>query len=211
VKREGAPTVDADAIVVERRLRGGLGDREVHVLRQHEGRVVIDGILLVSLREQEDARLPAQREAAPERDRRILPGRQPSFLRELQILLGVGARDERQRRVVEVGAVIGLPPHQAGDGGEIHGLSRVTQRQRGSDDVTMGEAFEIALHVKRLGANGVQVVQSVVPVSRALGRDNRASFPARTWREEQLALAEERRAGVDVVAGHDVRREPVTR
>src|SRR4029077_10783339 len=95
--------------------------------------VVVDGILVVSLREQEQAGLPAQRDVVRERDGRTLPGRQSNFLRELQVLLGVGARDERQRRVVEVGAVIGLPPHQAGDGGEIHGLSRATQQQRGSE------------------------------------------------------------------------------
>src|SRR5260221_3050898 len=74
----------------------------------------------------------------------------------------------------------------------------------------MGEAFEVALSVKRVRANLAQVVQGIVAVTRALGRDNRACFPARTWCKEQLALDIERRAGVQVVPGQVIPRIPVT-
>ena len=87
--RERSAAVDADAAILERRLRRVLNDRKVHEGREHERGVPVDGILLVVLGEREHAGLPFQRHIVGERDRCILRGREPNLLRELKVALGV--------------------------------------------------------------------------------------------------------------------------
>ena len=158
VKR-GAP-VDADAVVVERRLRRMLIDRKRQELRQHERRERVHGVLRVGLREEEQPGLPPQRDVRRQPARRVARRGDPELLRELAVVFGVGAADERQRRVVEVGEVVGLPPDVAGGGREVDRLAGAVDEQRRRDDVAVGEALEVARRAQRRRAQRRQVVQA---------------------------------------------------
>ena len=84
---------EAEAEVVELGQRRVLADRERQLLRNQAWREVVDRVLIVALREQEHARLPLQRGAVREPQRRIVRRRDAHFLRELEVLFRVVARD----------------------------------------------------------------------------------------------------------------------
>src|SRR5258708_8648755 len=86
-----------------------LADGEGNELRQYEAREIVDGVLIVVLGEEKQAGLPSQRRAVREFHRAGRRGRESHLFRELEVLLGVAARDERQRRVIPIGQVVGLP------------------------------------------------------------------------------------------------------
>src|SRR5258708_12498536 len=86
-----------------------LADGEGNELRQYEAREIVDGVLIVVLGEEKQAGLPSQRRAVREFHRAGRRGRESHLFRELEVLLGVAARDERQRRVIQIGQGVGLP------------------------------------------------------------------------------------------------------
>src|SRR6187549_2872367 len=101
-ERHRSLTVKSDADIVERRLRRRLADRKVDKRIDDERRERVHRVLIVVLREDEDAALPAQRGAVGQFDRRRRRRSQTDFLRELEALLAVITRGERKRRVVEI-------------------------------------------------------------------------------------------------------------
>src|SRR6185369_1443399 len=89
--RDRTGAVEADALVVERRKRVVLVQRDGQELRDQARRVRVDRVLIVVLREEEQARLPLQRRARPQLRRAGGARRDPDFLRELEVLLVVVA------------------------------------------------------------------------------------------------------------------------
>ena len=181
-----------------------------HGKRRHdERRVVVDGVLLVGLREEEHARLPAQLGRVRQSHRSGLRRRETDLLRELKILLRVVARQNRARRVVEVGHVLGLPIQESRGAREHHRAARAPRQDRRADHIPIGAALEVARGVERIAAKRPHVVERVVAVASPLAGEDHAPLPGAVRQPEQLRLSRERRAGIDVVAGDVVDREAI--
>ena len=77
-------------------------------------------------------------------------------------------RGERQRRVVEIGGVLGVPGDEPGRGFDREVLAGAAQVEGGVIDVAVGEALEVARHAVRREADRVEVAERVVAVAVAL-------------------------------------------
>ena len=95
-------------------------------------------------------RLPLQRRRVGQLHRAGRRGREPHFLRELHVLLGVAAGEQRRRRVVQVGEVVGLPADEAGRRRERELLPGVAREERRRVDVAIGVPLEVARRVERI-------------------------------------------------------------
>ncbi len=75
----------------------------------------------------------------------------------------------------------------------------------------MGESLDVARGMKRVGAYRGEIVQRVVAVARALAVEHRTRLPPRVRLPQDLPLAEQRGARVEVVARDIVLRKAVAR
>ena len=117
-----------------------LADRCAHERREHEGRVGVDGILRVILREHEHAGLPFHRHPVGEHNRSGFRRREARLFGELKVLFGIAAGDQRQRRVVEIGQVVRLPFHETSAA-----VNREAFAFRAND---LGKGVDIAIGVR---------------------------------------------------------------
>ena len=137
--------------------------------------------------------------------------RDADFLRELEVLLGVAARQQRQRRVVEIGQVVGLPVDEAGRRRERQALSFVPGEERRRVDVAIGVPLEVARRRDTgCARSAARSLKRVVAVARALAGVDEARFPVRPpASSSSCALPKVASREVEVVAGDVVGREAV--
>ena len=135
-----------------------LADRRAYERRQHEGRIGIDRILRVILREHEHAGLPLHRHPIGEHDRRGFGRRDARLFGELKILFGISAGDQRQRRVIEIGQVVGLPLQKSGRRREV-------DRGPGVGDLNRRRGKIVAIEAK----DSSTVLNAEVPLAEMFG------------------------------------------
>ncbi len=197
--------------IVQRGLRKVLIEAKVDERRDQSRRIAVDRVLLVVLGEQEYPGLPVHRQVVRQADGRGRRGGKARLVRELQVVLAVVAADERQRRVVEIGQVAGVPTHHPRRRREIHPAAPPARRECRGQHVAVRLAFEVAGDRERISAQGREIAERVVAVAGALAGHDDARFPGVRRRPDDLRPARERLARVEVVARHAVRREPVAR
>ena len=140
----------------------------------------VDRVLVVVLREEEHAGLPLQRARRP-------TARIGAFGADAtrtscvnwklsSVLL---RRDERQRRVVEVGRVLGLPVHEPVVDDRLTRAPSCAVEHRRAEDVAIGVPLEVARDVERIGAQAAEIAQRVVAVARALAGHDDPRLPDR--------------------------------
>ncbi len=78
------------------------------------------------------------------------------------------ARGQRQRRIIQVGGVLGVPLHEAGIALDREILAGAAHVERDVVDVAIGETFEVPRHPMRRDADGVEIAEGVVAVAVAL-------------------------------------------
>jgi hypothetical protein len=100
---------------------------------------VVDGVLVVALSKDDRAGLPPEA-AAHQAARSGGIRRETDFLAELGRFLCVVARRQRERRVIEVGHILRLPPHDAGGRGQRES-SPVLKVQGGAEEIPIGLAL----------------------------------------------------------------------
>ena len=136
--------VKTDADIVEIGIRRNLVDSERDELRRHERREAVDRELLVTLGEQERAGLPRQRRAVRKLDRGGGRRCEAHLLGELDVLFGIVTPRQRQRRVVDVGEVVGLPANESRGRREDELWGFAAGAEGCGKDVAVGPSLEIA-------------------------------------------------------------------
>src|SRR4029079_5937605 len=149
-------------------------------------RVRVHRVLIVVLREQEHAGLPPQGHGVRQVQRRLGGGGQAHLLGELEGLFGVVAAQQRQRGVVEIRRVLGLPLQEPGRRRQRHARAFETVVDRRREDVAMRVALVVPRGREGRAAQRAQILQRVVAVAGALTAQDEPRLPVRRRREQQL-------------------------